>query len=336
MKTKIFKILFPVLIVIFVAFYGFSEKLTSTAFAIGDLTIDWGVPSGNPIFVVNNMLPGDLEERSVSITNSASTTRPVGVRGIKTSETGGISSVLNIEIFDGPTLLYGPKTLDEFFSESIGLDGIPLSNLGPGDTTTFKFMVTFIESAGNEYQEKQVIFDIQIGIAVDVPENCEQIQFSGPPIFGTSGNDKIMGTRFNDLIFAFEGEDRVFSHGGDDCIIGGPGNDELRGELGDDWIFGTDGNDLLIGAVGDDHIFGEGGNDEIRGENNNDFADGGEGNDVIKGGNGTDHLLGGSGDDELKGEAGADNLSGDGGVDKLNGGAAVDTCDGEIEINCEI
>ena len=356
MKIKILKILIPLLIIVFAIAQNGGLNLFNkdiSVRAVGDLTITWGVPSGDPIFVVNNMLPGDTEQRDVDVENNASTARPVGVRGVKTSETGNISSVLNIVIMEGPTTLYGPVSLDQFFTNSMGPDGIPLSALGPGDSTTYTFKVTFDETAGNEFQDKQVIFDLIIGIAIAVPEECQEIEFAGSPIFGTDGNDRILGTRGNDLIFALEGNDRVFGLLGDDCIVGGEGKDELRGEIGNDIIFGNEGDDLVIGANGEDKLFGGEGNDKIRGENNDDYIEGGSGNDKITGGNGADEIHGGEGNDDISAENGADLVLGEAGNDKISGGAGndnlvggpdtdninghsgTDTCDGEIEVNCE-
>lgn len=359
MKKRLLKILIPLLIILLAIVYGDGSNLFTKSFtvqAIGDLNVIWGVPDGDPIFVVSNMLPGDMESRSVDVTNNAPTARPVGVRGIKTFESppGNFSTALSIVIMKGATTLYGPVSLGQFFTDSAGPDGIPLSTLGPGNTTTYTFKVTFDQGAGNEFQDKKVIFDLKIGIAIAVPDECKDIVFSGPPIFGTFGNDRILGTRGNDLIFALEGNDRVFGLLGDDCIVGGEGKDELRGEVGNDIIFGNDGNDLIIGAVGKDKLFGGNGNDVIRGENNDDFIKGGQGNDKITGGNGddqidgeggdddisaengTDLVFGGGGNDKLDGGAGNDNLAGGDGFDKINGHSGIDTCDGEVEVNCEL
>src|SRR3970040_1685578 len=134
MKIRILKIIIPLLIIVFAIIQGGGLNLFNkdiTVRAVGDLNVIWGVPDGDPIFVVSNMLPGDSEE--------------------------------------------SPVILDQFFTDSTGPDGIPLSTLGPGDSTTYTFKVTFDETAGNEFQEKQVIFDLIIGIAIAVPEECQEI-----------------------------------------------------------------------------------------------------------------------------------------------------------------
>ena len=81
------RILFIVILaaIVGLVFYGNRNvfKNISTAYAVGDLTVDWGIGIGDvgPIFNVLNMAPGDVEEREVDVTNSAASTRPIGVRG---------------------------------------------------------------------------------------------------------------------------------------------------------------------------------------------------------------------------------------------------------------
>lgn len=327
---------------------------SKTAYAVGDLTVNWGVPEGDPIFVVNNFAPGEIETQSVDVQNDAVTDRPVGIRGIQTALTDSFDQALEITISDGTTDLYGPVSLEQFFVDSTLPDFVPLTTLSSGESETYTIMVRFSESAGNEFQKQEIVFDLKIGIAIDAPAECENIDFTGEPIFGTSGNDRLNGTRGNDLIFLLEGDDRSFGFGGDDCIVGGAGNDELRGETGDDVLSGEDGNDLLIGAVGNDTIFGGDGDDNIRGENNNDIINAGIGDDKVTGGNGDDVISGGPGTDNLKAENGTDQVSGDSGNDTLDGGAGndalvggsesdsangqagTDSCDAETEIRCEI
>lgn len=311
-------------------------KNPSTVQAIGDLTVNWGVPEGNPIFTVSNMAPGGMEQRIVQVINGASSSRPVAIKGIKTGGSGNLENVLNIEIKEGAAILYSGN-LNQFFTDTTNLEFIPLSTIGPGGSTTYTIKVTFDDSAGNDFQDTSVIFNLIIGIAFDVPAECENIVFSSSsPIFGTAGNNTIHGTSGNDLIIALEGNDKVFGKSGDDCILGGEGEDRLRGELGNDFIFGEGGNDQLIGAIGDDQIFGGIGNDQIRGEVGDDQLFGDAGNDTITGGVGDDEAFGGTGNDNIKGEAGNDNLTGDGGTDVANGSSGTDTCDAETEIQCEL
>lgn len=310
--------------------------------AVGDLNVIWGVPDGDPIFVVNNMAPGDMELRSVDVQNNAPSFRPVGVRGVKTAEVGDLSTVLDFVISESGTDLYGgtsptgTKTLDEFFTESAGPDGIFLSNLASGASTTYTFKVTFQESAGNPFQNTQVVFDLIIGISIDLPEACDQIDLLPTPIIGTSKAETLTGTPGNDLIMGLEGADRINGNNGDDCILGGSGADSINGNNGSDAIFGeqhadtihgNNGNDLIVGGTGADTLKGENGEDHLIGNEAADTLDGGNQNDVLEGNEAADTLRGGNGDDNIDGGAG---------IDTANGNAGIDICVAETETNCEI
>src|SRR3989344_7695912 len=156
MKKGIFRL--TILIVSLAILIGASRnfdlfKNKSTAFAIGDLTIDWGggVLEGQPIFTINNMAPGDIETHIVNVSNGAATGRPVGVRGVESTPSGILKNVLLITILENSTVLYGPTKLDDFFTESGSPDGISLSVLGPSSTTNYEFKVEFDPASGNEY-----------------------------------------------------------------------------------------------------------------------------------------------------------------------------------------
>lgn len=334
-----------------------NNLLPKTAYAVGDLNIDWGVvPSGNPIFVVNNMAPGDpCETRTVNVTNGGLVNREVGVRGVKTAELGALGSVLEIEIEKvlPATNIYGPLTLDQFFTESAGANALSLGTQMPSESVDYEFTVCFPETAGNEFQETSVVFDLTIGIVIPTPDECLEMTFANT-IFGTDGNDRIRGTSAPELIFGLEGNDRIDGGGGNDCIVGGEGNDRINdssgkdvvvGGIGNDYIDSGSGDDLVRGGEGNDHLIGGSGSDVIWGEFGEDHLEGGSGNDELHGGNENDLIEGGSGNDNLFGDEGQDNLKGgsdndflDGGPGggTLNGNSGIDTCiNGAPKIKCE-
>ncbi|MDP3987987.1 MAG: calcium-binding protein [Candidatus Levybacteria bacterium] len=341
MKKKLLSIIILFLIIgSAIKFGGLEFFKPSTARAVGDLNVNWGVPDGQPIFTVNNFLPGDSEARTVQIINGAGLVRPVGVKGKRVTELKDLADVLDFRISEGGTDLYGgttgAKTLADFFNESEGIDGIELFSVNPGQTRTINFTVKFPESSGNDFQNANIVFDIIIGIAVEVPQECRNIHFSGNPIFGTQGRDVIRGTNGNDLIFAFEGDDVVNGSNGDDCVVGGPGNDTINNSNGNDVIFGNEGNDRLNGSNGNDIILGGSGNDTIKGSNGNDQINGNEGNDDVDGSNGNDVILGNEGNDTLRGGNGNDTLLGGLGNDSARGDLGTDTCEAESKTTCEL
>lgn len=345
-----------------------------TTYAAGDLNINWNVPTGDPIFVVENMLPGDTEDRNVEVTNGGSVTRDVGVKGVKTDEIASFAGVLDFVISADGNPIYGtgsptgPKTLQQFFNESSGPNGLPLTSLGSGNNVTYNFLATFPSSSGNEYQGAKVVFDLIIGIVLDdLPNECNIEDFNGPVIYGTSGNDKINGSSQSELIITFEGDDKVMGGGGNDYIITGAGKDKVDGQTGDDCIFTNEGDDtvspskdrdqiyggegddkldggseddIIYGGLGKDHIlgglnndliYGEDGDDHLEGGTNNDQVFGGEGNDKLEGGSGVDNLKGENGNDEIYGGSDADIILGGNGNDKMEGGSGNDNINGELD-----
>jgi len=325
-KITFLKILVPVLVIVL----GLTQTNIlaqiknghSTAQAVGDLTINWGVPDGTPIFMVENFLPGETEERMVTIFNGALSTKPIAVVGTKTEELKDLANVLEITVSQNGNDLYGgdlgTKTLAQFFQESTIPNAIFLFNIDPGTSKQVKFKVKFQEGAGNTYQGAKVVFDIIIGLYYQVPEECKDINFTRPPIFGTAGNNILRGTNGNDLIFGFGGSDIISGSNGNDCLVGGAGNDGIFGSNGDDVILGGEGNDYLDGSNGNDRIFGGEGNDVVDASNGNDYVEGNEGNDSLAGGNGNDILLGGPGNDVARGDLGSDH------------------CEAELRLTCEL
>ena len=251
-----------------------SDKINfvSTARALADLTIDWGVPSGQPIFNVPNFMPGDSETRTVIISNGSSSNRQLGLRAIPTLDLGSLSTQINIVINENGSPIFSAP-LSDLFLASTDPNFIQFDILPPSTSATYEFIATFNPSAGDEYQGTSVVFDIVIGLAFDLPRQCEAIPFTGKVVFGTSKSENLNGTPKNDIIIAFEGDDKVEGNNGDDCIIGGPGNDRLNGNNGKDAIFGDEGDDKLYG------------------NNQDDFLDGGPDTDRTEGNNGTDTCI---------------------------------------------
>ncbi|MEO1293675.1 MAG: iron-regulated protein frpC, partial [Pseudomonadota bacterium] len=92
------------------------------------------------------------------------------------------------------------------------------------------------------------------------------------PINGDDGNNKLIGTKDDDIINGFGGNDRMWGLAGDDYMSGGDGRDLMRG--GDD-------DDIIVGNKGDDWMLGEDGDDRLVWNN-------GDGSDVMRGGKGFD------------------------------------------------
>ncbi len=298
----------------------------STAEAVGDLAIDWGVPTGDPIFNMDDFKPGDVAVRQVTVTNNASFTRTIGMRSAITANTG-LGDVLNIvikvdgaEVYGG-TSGTGARTLSAFFVDSATPEGFSLAELAAGQTKIIIFSVSFNNLSNNIFQGRTVTFDITLGVTgqqVQVPPECSGLVFTGDPIIGTDGSDLLKGTADNDLIFGMEGSDSIRGLGGDDCLVGGADSDSLRGGAGNDVLLGGEDTDSLRGEEGNDSLFGGAGKDSLHGDQGNDTLKGESDDDSLKGGQGNDSLIGGDGIDVARGEQG------------------LDTCEAEVEKTCEL
>ncbi len=110
-------------------------------------------------------------------------------------------------------------------------------------------------------------------------------------VFGTIGNDVLVGDRSSETLFGL---------GGDDVLFGNRGNDTLLGFDGGDLMVGGPGNDTARGGPGDDRLFGKAGGDRLAGGPDNDFIRGGGGADVMKGKTGIDRINAHDGERDVK------------------------------------
>ena len=69
---------------------------------------------------------------------------------------------------------------------------------------------------------------------------------------GTTGNDKINGTKLDDIIYSSLGKDKIKGKKGDDIIFGSKGDDTLDGGKGDDILHGEVGADTYKISKGND------------------------------------------------------------------------------------
>ena len=145
-----------------------------------------------------------------------------------------------------------------------------------------------------ELLEQRIMFSAtQYGDFVD--GSFDHINSYEPVIEGTSGNDEIDGTDFDEIIRGLRGNDHLHGQGGDDVVRGGKGSDIVEGNAGNDEVRGGAGKDYVSGGSGDDHLFGGNGNDILNGGGGDELLEahylkGGAGNDVIDGGKGYDVL----------------------------------------------
>lgn len=225
-----------------------------TARAVGDLMVDWGlgVPPGSPIFTITDFLPGDSVSRIVTVSNGSAVTRPLGIRGTKTSGSDALSSALLLTILQNGSPVY-QHSLAQFFTDSINPNFVQFADLAPNTSAAYTFQVSLPSSVNSPaLQNQSVVFNLIIGISFSIPQACQSINFDGKIIYGTSGNDNLTGTPGNDIILGFEGNDNIEGNSGNDCLLGGPGDDKINGNNGEDYIDGGPGDNRLNGNNGTD------------------------------------------------------------------------------------
>jgi Protein of unknown function (DUF3131)/Putative glucoamylase/RTX calcium-binding nonapeptide repeat (4 copies) len=88
----------------------------------------------------------------------------------------------------------------------------------------------------------------------------------GCTVTGTPGDDRLYGSRRDDVICGLGGDDVVRSGGGDDALFGDAGDDRLDGGDGGDTLYGGDGDDRLRGERGTDVASGGPGADALDAE----------------------------------------------------------------------
>ena len=148
--------------------------ITFHQYPSSNISVNWGSLAPNfTIYMEPDMKPCDHLERSITITNHGLTNRQLTIRGTKTAEEKNFSQVLDIKIFKDNALVYGPKTLKQFFIESMGVSGVPLGSLAGNSTSTYKIVVDFPCAAGNEYQRAKLVFNLKIGKILTLPPSCQ-------------------------------------------------------------------------------------------------------------------------------------------------------------------
>lgn len=75
-------------------------------------------------------------------------------------------------------------------------------------------------------------------------------------LYGTQGDDVIMGSAGDDIIWGQGGNDLICGNGGHDLLFGGSGRDRIQGGPGNDILYGEEGRDTLSGGPGSNILNG--------------------------------------------------------------------------------
>lgn len=156
--------------------------------------------------------------------------------------------------------------------------------------------------------------DDAISLSLLYPDAAE-----GAQVLADKGNDRVVGSSFDDVLKGGKGADTLLGGAGADTIVAGKHDDFVNGGDGADDISGNLGNDTLYGGKGADLIKGGDGNDMIYGVKGNNTLFGGAGNDWIDTGLNGSVVDGGVGDDVIRANASK------GGWHTLTGGSGADS-----------
>lgn len=99
------------------------------------------------------------------------------------------------------------------------------------------------------------------GVLADAAPLTAKVFGEGHSVFGSTGNDRYVGTNWADTIRGGNGNDFLSGGNGNDTISGGSGNDTLLGGNGADVLNGGAGADILRGGLGADRLTGGSGAD---------------------------------------------------------------------------
>ena len=145
----------------------------------------------NPLFGESDVVPGDVIEKWVKVTNNTDEAKNVITEAINQSGCDGgvcLADEMNLEIKDTATILYTGS-----FSDFLDAGEVLLGPLGAGEMKQYDFRVYFGDTADNETQKLSFSFDLLVGFegegggggADTCVENCDDNQAPASP--GGSG-----------------------------------------------------------------------------------------------------------------------------------------------------
>lgn len=127
-------------------------------------------PSNGSIFNETNILPTNTFARTLKAANTSADALNFAIEVVnpyKTNTSPSLANVISITITEteSASVVYGPKTINQWQTDGF----IVLSNIPAGQERNYLFNATFA-NVGNEYQSKELIFDINLGFDA-LPQN---------------------------------------------------------------------------------------------------------------------------------------------------------------------
>jgi ELWxxDGT repeat protein len=172
--------------------------------------------------------------------------------------------------------------------------------LNPNGSFTYQAREDFVGTDSFTYKADDGAADSNVvTVSIIVGAGCRGQQAT---LVGTSGTDRLTGTKNADVIVGLGGNDTLNGAAGNDVICGGSGKDTVNTGAGDDYGDGGSGDDNIKGDVGNDTLIGGDGADTVNGDDGNDLLSGGAGTpDSCQAGAGTDALAPAHGCEKVNG-----------------------------------
>lgn len=148
----------------------------------------------SPLFNSVNFVPGDSVTKWVKLNNTTGVPHRAILRTINVSNTGDLKSVVGLVIKQDSTILY-----DDTFSDLFSKPEIVLPQVPANSSVQFDFTATFKTTAGDEYQNSTMGFNLQIGfedLDVVVDDTTVSVGKQNPVGGGAGGGPIIIGPKY--------------------------------------------------------------------------------------------------------------------------------------------
>jgi len=102
--------------------------------------------------------PGRSITKTLSLKNSSPETREMAIKGTRTSTVNILENVMHISIVGGTTVIWSGPVADFY-----GQDKIEMGTFDSGSSLDYNFTVSMDSTAGDDYQNKETVFDLTLG-----------------------------------------------------------------------------------------------------------------------------------------------------------------------------
>jgi len=138
----------------------FGIFIPQTTFAkLGDMKV---IFSHDPLFKEIGIVPGDSATETIAVTNNTEEEKTIGIKFIGTS-THELDEKLFFTIRENDAIVFGGSENPKTLADLLGQGEMSITKIIPGATKILAIDADFSVSAGNLYQKKSSVFDIEVG-----------------------------------------------------------------------------------------------------------------------------------------------------------------------------